>query len=280
MIAAASPIHATGAAPCAMAGSPIDFVPVPVTQPLGDIVAALEDLQPTALYGYPSVLALLAHERAGGRLDIAPSSVTSISETLRPDQRARIREAFGVPIVNAFGTSEGLVGSSAPDELPLTFASDGCITELVGDDGGPVSDGETATAVLVTNLYNHTQPLIRYRLEDRFVRQANPTSGHLHAVVDGRASDLVHVGGSTIHPLAVVSPLTAHPEIVDFHVKQAGNGIHVDIVAPGGVDAGCLRTDVVASIEATGARRPVVTVEIVDSLRRHPHTGKLAAGSA
>jgi phenylacetate-coenzyme A ligase PaaK-like adenylate-forming protein len=277
MIAAASPIHATGAAPCVLAGSPIDFVPVPVTQPLGDIVGALDDLQPAVVYGYPSVLTLLAHEQAAGRLHITPASVTSISETLRPDQRMRIRDAFGVPIVNSYGSSEGLTGGSEPDGLPITFASDGCITELVDDHNRPVPMGAPARAVLVTNLYNHTQPLIRYRLEDRFIRQPNPESGHLRAAVDGRSSDLIQAGGLTIHPLTIVSPLTARAEILDFAIEPEGGGIHVDVVSSGGTDPIQLRSDLVRSMQAVGVGQPVVTVDVVDALHRLPHSGKVAA---
>ena len=54
----------------------------------------------------------------------------------------------------------------------LTFACDMCIAELVDDDGRPGrSPGETAAKVLVTNLHNLTQPLIRYELTDRFTAE-------------------------------------------------------------------------------------------------------------
>jgi phenylacetate-coenzyme A ligase PaaK-like adenylate-forming protein len=277
MVAAASPIHATGVAPCVLAGSPIEFVAVPVTQPLGEIVRALNHLRPDALFGYPSMLALLAHEQASGRLQITPTAITSNSETLRPHQRERIRQAFGVPIVDVFGSSEGLVGTSAPDERALTFASDCCITELVDDDDRPVPAGTMGTAVLVTNLFNHVQPLIRYRLEDRFVRQPNPGSGHLHALVDGRASDLIEVGGRTVHALTISSPLTARAEVVDFHLMATGEGVHVEVVAPGGADGPALRAEIVASMEAAGVERPVVTLDVVESLHRLADTGKVAA---
>jgi phenylacetate-coenzyme A ligase PaaK-like adenylate-forming protein len=276
MVAAGSPIHATGAAICVLDGSPFEFVPIPVTQPLGDIVRALNDLQPNALFGYPSVLALLAHERDSGRLQISPDTITSNSETLRSHQRERIRDSFGVPILNIYGSSEGLVGCSAPDELPLTFASDGCITELVDDDDRPVPMGTPATAVLVTNLFNHTQPLIRYRLEDRFVRQPNGTSGHLRALVEGRASDLIHIDGLTIHPLTVVSPLAARADVVDFHVVSTGTVVHVEVVAPGGADRERLEAEIVRSMRAASVRHPVVTVDVVDTPRRLAHSGKVA----
>jgi phenylacetate-coenzyme A ligase PaaK-like adenylate-forming protein len=277
MVGAGSAIHATGAAPRVLAGSPVEFVPVPVTQPLEDIVGALNELQSVGLYGYPSILVQLAHEQASGRLRIHPLSVTSMSETLRPHQRSRIREAFGVPIGNTYGSTEGLVGVSAPDDVALTFASDCCITELVDEDNRPVAPGQTASAVLVTNLFNLTQPLIRYRLDDRFVRRPNPENGHLRAEVEGRASELLRVGESTIHPLAVASPLTACAEVVDFHIQATGEAVHVAVVAPDGADTTALESAIVDSLRATGVPDPRVVLEVVDALHRHPQTGKLMA---
>jgi phenylacetate-coenzyme A ligase PaaK-like adenylate-forming protein len=93
IVAADSAIHATGVAPVLLEGSPISFVPVPVTLPVDTIVDRLNALQPTMLLGYPSMLARLAHERCAGRLSIQPSSITAGSETLRDDQRNDIADA-------------------------------------------------------------------------------------------------------------------------------------------------------------------------------------------
>src|SRR5262249_54470129 len=148
--------------------------------------------QPAALYGYPSMLARLAAEQRAGRLHIAPATVTATSETLRVDLRRSIRDAFGVPIVNTYGSSEGLTGSSPPDDVAVTFADDCCIVEPVDEHDRPVEAGEPSAAVLVTNLYNRVQPLIRYRIDDRFVRWPEaPDHGHLRAEVEGRASDVL-----------------------------------------------------------------------------------------
>ena len=51
-------------------------------------------------------------------------------------------------------------------------------------------DGTPSAKVLLTNLYNHTRPLIRYELTDRLTRHpAGAGHGHLRATVDGRADD-------------------------------------------------------------------------------------------
>ena len=63
---------------------PFRFLPVPVSQPLADIVDQLNALQAPALYGYASVLGRLAREQEAGRLRISPMVVTCTSEACTP----------------------------------------------------------------------------------------------------------------------------------------------------------------------------------------------------
>src|SRR5262249_29112907 len=81
---------------------------IPVSQPLERIVAVLNQLQPTELIAYSSMLARLAREAQAGRLHISPRRVMAIAEPLLPDARAAIRQAWDVPIGNRYGMSEGI----------------------------------------------------------------------------------------------------------------------------------------------------------------------------
>jgi phenylacetate-coenzyme A ligase PaaK-like adenylate-forming protein len=220
-VGAASAVHATGIAPQIMRGSPIQFIPVPATLPLAALVDRLEAIQPRALYGYASMVARLAVERRAGRLRIAPATIVSTSETLLDEQRAVITAAFGAPLVNTFATSEGLVGVSDPDHATLTFASDLSIVELVDEADRPIPAGVRSAKILVTNLYNRVQPLIRYELEDSFVREPEAgDAGHLRATVEGRSDDILHYGATSIHPLTIRAVMVKTPEVMDYQVRQ------------------------------------------------------------
>jgi len=146
LVAAPTAVHATGCAPAVTNTdrAPFRYRMVPATLPQTEIIARLEALQAPALYGYPSVLARLAEARRGGRLNLSPLVVACTSETLTPALRAQIRGGFGVPIVDTFGSSEGLCGMSEPDSDVLVFNSDQCIVELVDDDYRPVAPGARA----------------------------------------------------------------------------------------------------------------------------------------
>ena len=247
MVAAGSPVHATGiAAPLCQGDTafPLRFLSVPVTRPLPEIVEQLNALQAPGLYGYPSMLARLARERVAGRLRISPMLVTSTSETCTPELRAAISTGFGVPLIDSFGSTEGLVGASAPDDDVITFAEDGCIVELVDEHHRPVPPGTPSAAVLVTSLSNRLQPLIRYELTDTFVQQpAAPEHGYLRARVRGRSDEGFRYGEVTVHPLVIRSVMVRSSEVVEYQVRQTSRGIDVTAVADHGLNLEVLRGD-------------------------------------
>jgi phenylacetate-CoA ligase len=273
-VAAGSPIHSTGFGAATATDGPVRFVAVPATLPLAEIVERLNTLQPAALSGYPSRLAQLADEQQAGRLRIAPSTVTASSEMLTPQDRAIITHGFGMPVINLFAATEGLVGLSDPGEDVLTFASDMCITELVDADHRPVPEGAPSARVLVTNLHNLTQPLIRYELTDSFVRHPDAGHGHLRATVNGRADDVFHYGNVSIHPHTIRSELTKSPAIREYQVRQTHTGVDVAIVVDDQLDDTALADTLEHSLHTAGLTEPHVTVRTVNEIARHPDTGK------
>jgi phenylacetate-coenzyme A ligase PaaK-like adenylate-forming protein len=278
VVAAASPVHSTGLA-AAMnppGAGPIAVVGVPVTLPLPEIVARLNAIAPQLVLGYPTVLARLAHQRLAGRLEISPSLVQSTSEMLTPELRTAIRAGFGVPVVDAFGSTEGLMGVTAPDDPVFVFNSDTCIVELVDARSRPTPPGAASARVLVTNLANRVQPLIRYELEDRFTRQPDaPDHGHLRATVEGRADEPLRWGGLEVHPLVVRATLLKWPAVLDYQVRQTPSGVDVDALVEGRVELEPLAVALRTALAAAGLREPRVEVAAVASLPRQRDTGKL-----
>ncbi len=273
VVAAASPVHSSGLA-SATIGSPVRLVPVPATLPLGEIVRRLNALQPPAITGYPTILALLAAEQRAGRLRIAPAAVTASSEMLTDEARAAITAAFGVPVTDQFASTEGLVGPSEPGGRVQTFATDMCIVELLDAAGQPVPPGAAADKVLLTNLHNLTQPLIRYELADRFVRHEDDQGGRLRATVTGRTDSLFRYGDIVVHPVVFASVLDGTPGAGEYQVRQTRRGAAIDVVAAGELDEAALRDAVRRGLARCGVESPEVTVCAVTSIERHPETGK------
>jgi phenylacetate-CoA ligase len=276
MVGASSAVHGTVFIPSMLAGSPVRFAHVPVTLPVTEIVGRLNRLQPDGLFGYPSMLARLAAEQQAGRLRVAPRMVNCTAETLQPEFRAAISQAFGAPIFNTFATTEGLVGSSGPDEAVIALATDSCIVELVDAAYQPVPPATASAKVLVTNLYNHLQPLIRYELNDSFTQQPDaPSHGRLRVTVQGRADAILRYGRAEIHPLALRSILLANQDVLDYQMRQTARGVAVQVLLERETSLAPLHEQLRTALARAGLAGPEVTVDAVTALPRHPETGKL-----
>jgi phenylacetate-CoA ligase len=279
MVAAGSSVHSTRAIPTLIHGTLGKVSYAPATLPLAEITARLQIADPTLLVGYPSALSRVADEQLAGRLNIHPVMVLSGSELLTSETSTKLAAAFGVPPGNAFGSSEGLNGAAGPGDDVFTFASDLAHVEFVDADDRPVPIGEPADHVLVTNLLNKTQPLIRYRLDDRMTPQPPlPCCGHVRATLEGRTDPVLQVGGREVHPHALRSVLVRASEVTEYQVRVGRNTLSVDVIAHGPVDTDRLAADLTTAMAnvTSGGPTPDVTVTVVDELQRDRRSGKLS----
>jgi phenylacetate-coenzyme A ligase PaaK-like adenylate-forming protein len=248
-------------------------VGIPVTLPLSEIVERLNAARPALVVGYATVLAQLAHERSAGRLTIDPQMVTSTSEMLTPDLRRSIREGLGAPVIDSFASTEGLAGSTAPDETVFMYNSDVCVVELVDADNRPTPVGEESTKILVTHLVNRVQPLIRYEMEDRFV-QRGLAGGYLCATVVGRDEPLLRFDEVTVHPHVIRSVLLSQEGVVDYQVRQTPRGVRVDVLGDE-LELAAIRTRIAGALGLAGLSAPEVNVQRVQRFERDCDSGKL-----
>ena len=274
MVSAGSPVHSSGLAAATATAPPVRMIPVPAALPTAEIVSRLNAAQPPILMGYAAKLAELAREQRDGRLKLSLRSVISNSEALGPAERTAIGEAFGVPVIDLFVSTEGLVGHTEPGGAVFTFASDTCIAECVDDDGRPVPVGLPSAKVLLTNLHNLTQPLIRYELTDRFTQAAPAAGGFLRASVDGRADDLFRYGAASVHPFVIGAVLARAAAVREFQVRQTDRGADVTAVVDGAADLAALSAAVQDALRQAGLPGPQVMIRRVDALDRDPLTGK------
>jgi phenylacetate-CoA ligase len=254
------------------------IVGLSVTQPLPELVARLNDLQPHHLNGYPSILGPLADEQLAGRLRLRLEALFTSSEPLTPTIRARLEEAFGVRPYNFYATTEGLYGHDCPEGSMHLF-DDMCIVENVDEDNRPVPVGEVGARLLVTNLFNHVQPLIRFEVSDlvAFDPEPCPCGRPLARVrsLEGRAEELLEIGGVTVHPMQFAL-VTADPDVREFQVVQEHDALRLRVALRNGSDGAParLRERLSGRLHDLGVGSCPVTVETVDALERSPG-GKL-----
>ncbi len=135
--------------------------------PIAELVRELNAFQPVIVGGYPSVLEVLAKEQDAGRLHIHPVLINAAGETLTDTVRQHIAAAFQCSVGNYYGTSEAVGLTFECKHQQLHVNSDWYILEPVDEHDQPVPPGHLSQSVLVTNLANHVQPIIRYKMGDR-----------------------------------------------------------------------------------------------------------------
>jgi phenylacetate-CoA ligase len=192
----------------------VDVARFPVTQPIGQIAAGLNAYQPTALMGYPSMLALLAVEARAGRLRILPRRVITTSEPLLPEVRRALTGAFCAPVANMYGTSEaGPIGVGCFRGPGIHLCDDLVIVEPVDLAGRPVPPGVRSDKIYVTAISNPTLPLIRFELTDQVTFLDRPCpcgSAHqLIADVQGRLDDVFVYPGARSSTRTCSAPCSA-----------------------------------------------------------------------
>ena len=277
VVAASSPTHISAALSKTFSSGDNARHLFPVSLPLETIVAGLNELQPTVLMGYSSFLPRLAREAQSGRLHITPRRVIAISEPLLPGARQVMHETWGVPIANGYAMSEGVFtgccgnGIHLPDDL--------CIFEPVDEDGRPVGPGTLSHRVLVTNLYNHTQPLIRYEVTDQvtLVDGTCPCGSSFRRIEDpqGRLDDTFEYADAlSVHPHLFRSALGQHPAVIEYQVRQTRRGATIRMVTAAPVDVQALQATITDALAALGLSDPQVAVETVAALPRGA-SGKL-----
>jgi phenylacetate-coenzyme A ligase PaaK-like adenylate-forming protein len=203
----------------------LDMKSFAVTLPLPDIVAGLDAYRPAFIASYPTVLALLADEQNAGRLRLRPAALWAGGEALSRATHDAIEHAFGCPLINEYGASECLTIGYGCREGSLHVNSDWAILEPVDREHRPTPPGALSHTVLLTNLANSVQPIVRYDLGDR-VRAATARCGCGSALpaiqVEGRCDDVVALtaGDGTIVRLVPLALTTVVEEATGVHRFQ------------------------------------------------------------
>ena len=153
-------------------------------------VEALKESDATWVHGYPSVLALLAGFILEDNLDPgqAVRHVTIGAESLLPQQRQVIEQAFGVKVRQHYGQAESIANISECEYGNLHVDEDYSIVEFL-----PIGDGQYR--IIGTSLINPAFLFLRYDTGDIATLQEGTCPcgrlGRLVKEIDGRKEDYV-----------------------------------------------------------------------------------------
>lgn len=248
-----------------------------VSQPMPQLIDALNAFQPQVLTGYAAVLKELAEAQRNGTLRIRPIQIGNGGEPLPPETKSLLQSVFKAPVLNAYASSEHLyMGMTYPDREDMYLMEDELIFELQPDH------------TCVTNLFNHTLPLIRYRMDDVLVPATGAGSPFPYQRVRevvGRTEDALvftnrHGQPDFIHPIVLVE--LAVPGLDAWQVVVEGDAsfrfrARLDPGLPPPERDLCrhqLHTRLAALLEEKEMSQVRFRIEEVDTLAIDPHTGK------
>ncbi len=184
----------------------VDSLILDITKPLELHIEKLNAFQPDILGGYFTGLKILAQEQENGALQIHPDIIVNCGEGIITKDKRYIEEIFGVPMTNLYGLAECAVmgvGKNVYDGIYLM--DDLALVEIKKDHA------------LLTNLFNKTQPLIRYKINDFFEAKLDTCGKLPFTLVDnivGRSETMLWLENNEsnmdfIHPIV----------IAEFYVK-------------------------------------------------------------
>jgi phenylacetate-CoA ligase len=230
-------------------------------QPVEQLVDQLNAFAPKVLATYPTAAAMLAEEQVAGRLQLRLTELWTGGECLAPGARQRLQSTFNCRIRNAYGASEFLPIAWECAQGNLHVNSDWVILEPVDAQGRCVEPGTRSYSVLLTNLVNRVQPLIRYELGDSITLQpARCGCGSALPVVsvEGRCSDtlmmpLARGGTRAVVPLALETVLEEEAHVHDYQIVQtAPNALKIRLGAENADSGAAVRRALRAYFRAMG----------------------------
>jgi phenylacetate-coenzyme A ligase PaaK-like adenylate-forming protein len=174
---------------------------------------------------------------------------------------------------NLYGTTEGLWGCDCDGRTGVHLFDDMCIVENVDVDGHAVPAGEPGARLLITNLFNATQPLIRFEIGDVVTIDPEPCACGRTLVrlrgLEGRSEDVIRLGGVAVHPMQFAL-LSGDADVREFQVVQEGERLRLRVALRAGADGAAprLRAAVAERLREAGVARPAVDVEVVERLER------------
>ena len=194
--------------------------------PIKELVKNLNEFQPRTLTGYPSILSILAVEQKKGNMKISPEVVACSAETLTPANFDLLKEVFGCPILNNYCSTEGGEAAMSCPHGNLHINDDWVLIETIKDNGEPSDPDEFSEAILITDLTNYIQPIIRYRMNDRakIVHEKCACGSRFPIMqISGRLGDTLHLSGKPVPSLPLIYAMEQDTQEASvYQIAQTG----------------------------------------------------------
>lgn len=140
---------------------------IDVETPIEEIIKILNEHNPVCIGAYVTYFDSLIDAAKKGELNINPLYITTVGEKLSKEKRLELNNTFDCETITNYACTECAEIGHMCEEGYYHINNDWIIVEPVDKENNPVPEGELSDKVLVTNLFNYTQPFIRYEINDR-----------------------------------------------------------------------------------------------------------------
>jgi phenylacetate-coenzyme A ligase PaaK-like adenylate-forming protein len=204
-------------------------------------------------------------------------------EVLTPETRRRMVQAWGKVPCDVYGATEGVIAVESEQHQGMRLMEDLTLVEVEDQDNRPVPPGIYGDKLLITVLFRHTQPLIRYELSDsvRFAPDLDSSMPAFRLIdgVQGRVEEVLSFpagafGSVNVQPLVLNRIMDTLP-VGGWQVVQEADGLRVLLSGVHGtLQDELLVHTVQQALREQGAIVPSIQVHHVASIPRN------AAGKA
>jgi putative adenylate-forming enzyme len=188
--------------------------------PVDEIIRRINDDRINILMAPPSLVRQLLPW--AGTITRPLQMIVSYAEVLEQEEKERFQRSFGTRVIEIYQASEGQIGSACRCGN-LHINEDLVYIELYDRNGEPVDrPGPLATRMLLTNLINTAQPLIRYEMNDLIQLSERCPCGSSFRVIDkvlGRHDDVLYLANRN----GVLQPV--YPDLVSRWIITTSDSI-------------------------------------------------------
>ncbi|MBM3469397.1 MAG: phenylacetate--CoA ligase family protein [Armatimonadetes bacterium] len=248
----------------------------------GPVAEAVERAAPAVIYGYPSLLHLLARAilRSGRPLRTRPRCVLYDAEQMGEDTRDLVRQAIGAPIFSRYGAREFSAGVAKTCEHGRWHLNtEGFVVEVVsGEPGEPHGTPAAKGRLVITDLRNHAMPFVRYEIGDAGATggQEKCPCGRTLPVLDGlegRSWEWVVTASGLRIPITMIAPMVVglHGDLLwEYQFRQDRPEVLEVAVVPVGAYGADRKEELARHLEAALGGGITVRVTPVEHIPREP----------
>lgn len=152
--------------------------------------------------------------------------ISSSADALSDSVKNRLEKMFGCPVVNRYSNEEcGIMGHTRQGTTKFTLNTASYYFELLNlEEDTPVKAGEVGR-IVVTDLFNHAMPLIRYDTSDLGISDEDGGCIRSLTSLEGRMDDvLVNSKGVIISAVTLSSYMQQFDQIERYQLIQNKDG--------------------------------------------------------